>query len=62
MDGSRELKIPAGTQSGAVIKLKGLGVPHLRASGGGDHFVEIHIKVPERLSRAQRKMLEEFED
>ncbi len=61
-DGARELKIPAGTQSGTVIKLKGLGIAHLRGGGRGDHFVEVHVKVPERLSRHQRKILEEFED
>lgn len=62
VDGTKELKIPSGTQSGTVIKLKGLGVPHIRASGRGDHFVEIHIKVPDRLSRGQRKMLEDWEE
>ena len=72
VDGPRELKIPVATQSGIVIKMKGLGVPHLSARGGsafggkgaerGDHFVEIHIKVPEHLSRQQKKMLEEFEE
>ncbi|MBI4135141.1 molecular chaperone DnaJ [Candidatus Uhrbacteria bacterium] len=61
-DGARELKISAGTQSGTVMKLKGLGVAHLRGSNRGDHFVEVHVKVPERLSRHQRKILEEFED
>ena len=62
VDGLKELKIPAGTQSGAVIKLKGLGVPHLRAAGRGDHFVEVHIKVPTHLSRGQKKILEEWEE
>lgn len=62
VDGPRELKIPAGTQSGTVIKMKGLGVPHLRGASRGDHFVEIHIKVPTHLSRGQKKMLEEFEE
>lgn len=62
VDGPRELKIPTGTQSGTVIKLKGLGVPHLRASGRGDHLVEVHIKVPTHLSRGQKKILEEWEE
>lgn len=62
VDGARELKISAGTQSGTVVKLKGLGVPQLRGGGRGDQFVEVHVKVPERLSRQQRKILEEFED
>lgn len=62
VDGLKELKIPAGTQSGTVIKLKNLGVPYLRSSARGDHFVEVHVSVPEKLSRAQKKMLEEFEE
>ncbi|OGL65586.1 molecular chaperone DnaJ [Candidatus Uhrbacteria bacterium RIFCSPLOWO2_01_FULL_47_24] len=62
VDGLKELKIPASTQSGTVIKMKGLGVPHLGSGGRGDHFVEIHIKVPEHLSRQQKKMLEDFEE
>ncbi len=62
VDGPRELKIPAGTQSATVIKMKSLGVPHLKGSGRGDHFVEVHVKVPEHLSRGQKKMLEGWED
>lgn len=61
VDGVRELKIHAGTQSGTVAKLKGLGVPYLKGSGRGDHYVEIHIKVPEHLSRHQKKILDEWE-
>ncbi|MBI2551706.1 DnaJ domain-containing protein [Candidatus Uhrbacteria bacterium] len=68
VDGLRELKIPAGTQSGSVMRIKGLGVPHLgRGRPGdeprarGDHYVEIHIRVPEHLSRHQKRMLEEWE-
>lgn len=61
VDGIKELKIPASTQSGTVIKLKNLGVPYLRSSARGDHFVEVHVSVPEKLSRAQKRMLEEFE-
>src|SRR3989338_1914267 len=61
VDGPRELKIPAGTQSGTVVKMKGLGVPHLKGSGRGDHFVEVHVKVPEHLSRHQKKILEDWQ-
>jgi len=61
VDGAKDLKIPAGTQSGNVIRIKNLGIPHLRDSARGDHFVEIHIKVPQKLSRHQKKILEEFD-
>ena len=62
VDGLRELKISSGTQSGTVLKLKGLGVPYLKGSGRGDHYIEIHIKVPGHLSRHQKKMLEGWEE
>ncbi len=61
VDGPKELKIPSGTQSGTILKLKGLGVPYLKGTGRGDQHIEIHIKVPEHLSRQQKKMLEDWE-
>lgn len=62
VDGAVMLKIPSGTQSGAILKLKGKGVPHVRGSGRGDHFVEIAITVPKHLSKRQKQILEEFEE
>ena len=59
LDGEVELKIPAGTQPGTVLRLKGKGVPHLKRSGRGDHLVTVNVVVPRKLSRAQRKFLEE---
>lgn len=61
VDGTKELKVPAGTQSGSVIRMKNFGVPYLRGPGRGAHFVEIHIQVPQRLSRHQKKILQEFD-
>ncbi len=57
-----KLKIPAGTQSGTQFRLRGKGVPHLRGRGRGDQYVRVHIKVPKRLSRAQKKLLQELQD
>ncbi|MDP3245257.1 MAG: molecular chaperone DnaJ [bacterium] len=61
IDGSVELKIPAGTQSGQIFKLKGEGVPSLHSGSRGDHLVEVSIKVPEKLTRRQKEILEEWE-
>lgn len=61
LDGAVELKIPAGTQSGAVFRLKGKGIPHLKKSGRGDHLIETVILTPTKLSRKQRKTLEEWD-
>ena len=61
LDGVVEMKIPAGTQPGTVMRLKARGVPFLKRSGRGDHHVEIVVKVPERLSKEQKRILEKWE-
>ena len=56
--GTVELKIPAGTQNGKLLKLKGLG---LSARGKtGDHYVKIQVMVPEYLSSRAKELLKEF--
>lgn len=62
LDGEVMLKIPAGTQSGKVFKLKEKGVPHLRTRGRGDHLVAINVVTPSKLSRKQKQLLEELAD
>ena len=53
------LKIPAGTQSGKTLRVKGKGVP--KAGGGrGDLLVTVDVTVPRKLTRTQRKLLEDF--
>ena len=54
-----KLEIPAGASSGQILKLKGRGLPHLRG-GHGDLLARIAIWVPQRLSGADRKLLEEI--
>lgn len=61
IDGVVSLKIPSGTQSGQIFKLKGKGMPSLKFGGRGDHYVEIAIKVPQKLTKRQREILEEFD-
>jgi molecular chaperone DnaJ len=60
LDGTRELTIPPGARGGTVLRLRGLGVPHLHRRGRGDLFVEIEVLVPENLPRKERKMVEEL--
>lgn len=60
LEGAVKLKIPEGTQTGKVFRLRGQGVPHLKQMGRGDHLVEVIVRTPERLSRGQRKLLEEL--
>jgi len=60
IDGKVSLKIPAGTQSGKIFKLKGKGVTHLRGVGRGDHLVKVEVQIPETLTKKQKELLEEF--
>ena len=61
VDGLVSLKIPSGTQSGKVFFLKNKGVPVLNRPGSrGDHLVEVIVKIPTKLSRKQKKLLEEL--
>jgi len=56
------LKIPAGTQSGEIFRVKGEGVPELRGRGVGNHLVTVVVKVPKSLSREQKNILEKLKD
>jgi len=56
LHGTTKLTIPAGTQTGEVFALKGMGVPQLRGSGHGDQLVSVKIKIPETLDDDQRAL------
>ncbi|RLC39205.1 molecular chaperone DnaJ [Candidatus Falkowbacteria bacterium] len=60
VDGLVKLKIPTGTQSGTVFKLRGKGVTKLQGSGKGDHYVEVIIKTPSFVTRKQKELLKEL--
>lgn len=62
LDGKADLKIPAGTQPGTVLRMKGKGIKHLHSFGRGDELVKINIEVPSKLSRHQEKILKDFDD
>lgn len=56
IQGVKKLKIPAGTASGKVFRIKDAGVSKLRGDGFGQHFVTVKIKIPEALSRKEREL------
>jgi len=60
LNGKASLKIPAGTQSGTVLRLKGKGLPSIRGRGYGDQNVEVYVEVPEKLSKKQKELIKEF--
>lgn len=59
--GNVMLRIPAGTQPNALFRLQGRGVPHVRGTAKGDHYVRIKIVVPKNLSKRQKELLSEFD-
>lgn len=61
LEGKIELKIPEGTQSGSVLRVKNKGIPRLRGEGRGDEFVKIKVLTPKNLSARQKKLLQDFE-
>lgn len=60
LDGEEPLTIPEYTQTGSIFRLKGKGIVSLQGHGRGDLFVVTTIVTPTRLTREQRKLLEQF--
>ena len=60
VDGKEKLRIPAGTQPGKIITMKGKGVPALRGGGRGDQKVIVDVTVPTNLNDEQRGLLEKL--
>ncbi|MGY0692872.1 molecular chaperone DnaJ [Virgibacillus sp. FSP13] len=56
------LKIPAGTQTGKIFRLKGKGAPNVRGYGYGDQHVQIRIVTPKKLTDRQKELLREFNE
>jgi molecular chaperone DnaJ len=60
LDADEKLKIPMGTQTGTVFRLRGKGMPALGGRGRGDLFVSVTVMTPTSLTREQRKLLEQL--
>ena len=60
VDSTLKLKVRPGTQSHTLVRLRGEGVPHLQSKAKGDLYVRLIVKVPEKLSKDQKRALEEF--
>ena len=57
LDGKVVMKVPAGTQSGKVFRLRGKGIPVYGGYGKGDQLVTVVVEVPQRINRKQRKLI-----
>ncbi len=62
LDDMLKLKVRAGTQSHTLIRLQGEGVQHVRGGGKGDMYVRLVVTIPKKLSRKQKKLLEQFRE
>jgi len=60
IDGTKQLKVPPGTQYGGIFRIKGQGLPDVRTHRTGDQLVQITIETPSRLSAEQQELLREF--
>jgi molecular chaperone DnaJ len=60
LDGPARISIPAGTQSGAVFRLRKKGMPELRYSGRGDELAVIRVRTPTKLTQRQRELIQEL--
>jgi molecular chaperone DnaJ len=60
LDGMSTLKIPAGTQTNQIFRIKNKGMPSLRGHSRGDLYVKVVVETPTKLNERQRELLEEF--
>jgi molecular chaperone DnaJ len=62
IDGQVSLKIPEGSQSGKVLRVRGRGVPVLNGKGNGDLLVTLAVQVPKKLTKVQRELMRQLEE
>ena len=60
-EGAVSLKVPAGSESGKLLRIKGRGAPKLRGSGKGDVLARLKISVPKKPNKKERELLEELQ-
>ncbi len=61
LEGEAELKIPSGTQSGTLFKLRGLGIPDIRGYRKGDQIVRLQVETPAKLTKDQKELIRHFD-
>jgi len=62
LNGAKNLKIPKGTESGEIFRIKGEGFPRIRGYGRGDEIVQVMVRTPKNLTKRQEELLREFEE
>ncbi|MEO6404598.1 MAG: molecular chaperone DnaJ [Ferruginibacter sp.] len=61
IDGRAKIKIPAGTQSGKIFRLKGKGFPHVNSYEKGDQLIQVNVWTPQHVSNEEKEMLEKMQ-
>jgi molecular chaperone DnaJ len=56
------LKVPAGTESGKILRISGKGIPHFRGAGRGNLYVQLIVKTPKKLTKKQKELLEKLKE
>ncbi|MFH1664037.1 MAG: molecular chaperone DnaJ [archaeon] len=62
LKGKAKLRLPAGTQTGTIFRLKGKGIKDIERSGFGDEYIKVILRTPEKMSGKQKKLLEELRE
>ena len=60
LDGTKQLKIPPGTQYGSLFRIRGQGLPDMRSGRMGDQLVQVTVETPAHLNARQEELLREF--
>ncbi len=61
LTGKAKLNIPAGAQSGKILRMRNKGIPHLHGSGMGDQLVQIQVVVPTHLTHEEKKLIQQLD-
>lgn len=60
LNGNTKLKLPAGSQTGRILRFKDKGIPHLHRNGRGDQLVRLLVVTPDSLTKEQRQLFQEL--
>ena len=60
LKGHAKINIPAGTQSGKILRMKGKGIPHLNSYHTGDQLIKVHVWTPTKLNNSEKALLKEL--